>query len=72
MFIGSWNVPRASLERAIVFGLLALLLQTPRVTTSLQFRLVTGDPEDNTFMDCAITAGAGTREYARPSEDMTA
>ena len=29
-----------------------------RVTPSFQFRVVTADPDDNIFSDCAITAGA--------------
>jgi len=29
-----------------------------RVTPSFQFRVVTADPDDNIFTDCAITAGA--------------
>ena len=29
-----------------------------RVTPSFQFRVVTADPNDNIFTDCAITAGA--------------
>ena len=29
-----------------------------RVTPSFQFHVVTADPDDNTFTDCAITAGA--------------
>ena len=29
-----------------------------RVTPSFRFRVVTSDPDDNIFTDCAITAGA--------------
>jgi putative PIN family toxin of toxin-antitoxin system len=29
-----------------------------RVTPSFRFRIVTADPDDNIFADCAITAGA--------------
>jgi predicted nucleic acid-binding protein len=29
-----------------------------RVTPSFQFRVVTADPDDNIFTDCAITASA--------------
>ena len=29
-----------------------------RVTPSFQFHVVTDDPDDNIFADCAITAGA--------------
>ena len=31
---------------------------TERVTPSFHFHLITADPDDNKFVDCAITAGA--------------
>lgn len=30
----------------------------PRVTPSFHFHIITADPDDNIFTDCAITAGA--------------
>ena len=37
------------------------LIETPnveRVNPSFRFNLITADPDDNKFVDCAITAGA--------------
>lgn len=31
---------------------------TERITPAFQFNLITTDPDDNKFVDCAITAGA--------------
>jgi putative PIN family toxin of toxin-antitoxin system len=45
----------------IANSLLKEIIETPnmeRVNPSFRFNLITADPDDNKFVDCAITAGA--------------
>jgi predicted nucleic acid-binding protein len=35
-----------------------MMPNTELITTSYRFNLITTDPDDNKFVDCAITAGA--------------
>lgn len=39
--------------RRIIFA-----LPTNEITPAFRFNLITSDPDDNKFVDCAITAGA--------------
>lgn len=41
-----------------VMELIDILPNVERVTPAYRFNLVTADPDDNKFVDCAITAGA--------------
>ena len=41
-----------------VIGLIDMLPNVERVHPAYRFNLITADPDDNKFVDCAITAGA--------------
>ncbi len=41
-----------------VMELIDILPNVERVTPAYRFNLITADPDDNKFVDCAITAGA--------------
>ena len=48
-------------NNVIANTILKELMETPnieRVNPSFRFNLITADPDDNKFVDCAITAGA--------------
>jgi predicted nucleic acid-binding protein len=48
--------PTARLFRALAGGEVRLAVEI--VQPSFQFRVISVDPDDNTFVDCAIVAGA--------------
>jgi putative PIN family toxin of toxin-antitoxin system len=41
-----------------IIELMLMMPNTELITTSYRFNLITTDPDDNKFVDCAITAGA--------------